>query len=177
MPDSLEPAPSGRARCRACGDKIEKGTLRFGEMLPTAYGEGESAFWFHPACAAHRRPEKFAALLRASETPPLPDREDLLTRADQGIAHPHLPRIAGAERASSGRARCRECKDLIAEGSWRIKLSSFADTGFFDPLGFVHAGCARAYFGAVDLAPWLRHASPGIGDGALAEIAATEPRS
>lgn len=176
MSDRLEPAPSGRARCRACGDKIEKGALRFGEVLPTGYGEGEGAFWFHPSCAAHRRPEKFAALVRTPETPgvsELADRDQLLARADQGISHPRLSRIAGAERASSGRARCRECRELIAEGAWRIKLSSFADSGFFDPLGFVHATCAPAYFGAVDLTPWLRQASPGLGEAELEEIAAS----
>jgi hypothetical protein len=149
MADRLETAASGRAQCRACGVKIAKGDLRFGEELPSAYGEGDvpSVYWFHPACAALRRPEKIALLLRDSEAAAgLPDRAELLARAETGLAHPKLERLAGAERAASGRARCRHCQQPIENGSWRLRLSTFADSGFFEPLGFVHAGCARAYF-------------------------------
>jgi hypothetical protein len=39
--------------------------LRFGEALPSAYGEGESLFWFHLPCAACMRPEKVLAALEA----------------------------------------------------------------------------------------------------------------
>jgi hypothetical protein len=176
----MEPAASGRARCRACGGKIAKGEMRFGEVLPSAYGDGEggSAFWFHPRCAAQRRPEKLGALLRENEAAAaaLPDRDRLLAEADEGVAHPRLPRVGGAERASSGRARCRQCQELIASGSWRILLSSFGENGFFDPLGFIHAGCAPAYFeisaGADTLVARIRQASPELDESALAEIAA-----
>jgi hypothetical protein len=180
-PDRLEPAASGRARCRACGAAIAKGELRFGEVLASGYGEGDatSVFWFHLRCAAHRRPQKLAALLRESpenpETPrpPVPDREQLLAEADQGIAHARLERLAGAERASSGRARCRQCQQPIAEGAWRFRLSSFGDTGFFDPLGFIHAGCAAAYFETdLPLEARLRQASPDVDPQALAELGA-----
>jgi hypothetical protein len=193
MPDKLEIAPSGRARCRGCGAKIDKDSLRFGEVLPRPSGDDEatSVFWFHPRCAAHRRPEKFAQLLRQPaatesagvdpvELPPLPDRDRLLAEADAGIAQPRLARIAGAERASSGRARCRHCQAAIALGDWRIRLSTFADTGFPDPLGFIHAGCAAVYCGStpenpgtVDLATIaarVRQACPDLDAAALADV-------
>ena len=177
MSDRLEAAASGRARCRACGTKIEKGALRFGEELATGYGDQEasSVYWFHPRCAAHRRPEKIAPLLHdGSAAGALADRLTLLAEAELGLAHPRLLRIAGAERAPSGRARCRECKALIADGTWRIRLSSFGENGFFDPLGYIHAACHQAYFGVSDIGDRLRVASPDLDAVALDEILAQE---
>jgi hypothetical protein len=172
--DRLEIAPSGRAGCRACGAKIARGDWRFGEVLPASHGAGEgtASFWFHLRCAALRRPDKLAALLQSADAPPgVPDRDRLLAEAEQGLAAPRLARIAGAERASSGRARCRQCQQLIEAGSWRLRLSSFGETGFFDPLGFVHAGCARAYLQtAAPLAERLRAVAPELDDAALEEI-------
>src|SRR4030095_4948101 len=57
MPHVFEPASSGRAKCRGCGKQIEKETLRFGERIPNPYAEGEATLWFHPLCAAYKRPE------------------------------------------------------------------------------------------------------------------------
>ena len=58
----LEPAASGRAKCRACQRPIAQGELRFGERLPNPYAEGEMTLWFHPACAGFQRPEAVLAL-------------------------------------------------------------------------------------------------------------------
>lgn len=178
MPDRLESAASGRAGCRACGLKIDKGALRFGEELPNAYGENEatSVYWFHPRCAAHRRPEIFARFLRANEAVTLPDREALLAEADQGIAHPRLPRLAGVERARSGRAACRRCKQPIPNGAWRFQLTSFESTGYFEPLGFIHATCAPEYFGVADAAllrERLRVAAASLEAATVDEVIAT----
>lgn len=176
--DRLEPAASGRARCRACESNIEKGSLRFGEELASTYGEGGQAavFWFHPRCAAQRRCEKILPLLREDPAAhSLPDREALMTEAELGVAHPKLARLAGAERASSGRARCRQCQELIPGGAWRLRLSSFGESGFFDALGFIHASCAAAYFETPpSVLPSLRtrlaQSTPNLGDVALEEI-------
>jgi hypothetical protein len=173
MPDRLERAASGRAKCRSCGEKIEKDALRFGEELPSAYGEGEGAsvFWFHPRCAAHRRPEKFLPVAReGGEAVALPDRERLIEEAEQGLAHERLPRIAGAERSASGRAHCRHCKELIPAGAWRLRLSTFGDSGFFDPLGFLHAACAGGYFGVSAVAERVRQASAELDAVALESL-------
>jgi ribosomal protein L37AE/L43A len=176
MSDRLEAAASGRAQCRACGAKIEKGALRFGAELPSAYGDGEasSVYWFHPRCAALRQPERFATLLRQGAAEPvLPDAEALLAEADQGVTYPKLARLAGAEKASSGRARCRQCREPIAGGAWRFKLSNFEQSGFFEPLGFVHTGCALPYFEIPELSllrERVRHTSPDLDPAALEEI-------
>ena len=57
VPHLFEPAASGRSKCRGCGQPIKRGELRFGECLPNLFGEGETTLWFHPLCAAYKRPQ------------------------------------------------------------------------------------------------------------------------
>jgi hypothetical protein len=162
MPHVFESAATGRAKCRGCGQQIERGTLRFGERVPNPYAEGEATFWYHPLCAAYKRPE---ALLEAlPSAPPELTETDALERAARATAaHPRLPRIGGAERSPTGQARCRHCREVIAKASWRIRLVHDED-GRFVPSGFLHLGCQRAYFEGVDIVPALLHFSPDLGD-------------
>ena len=133
-----------------------------------------SVYWFHPRCAAYRQPERFATLVRESEAAAeLPDGRCLLAEADLGITYERLPRLAGAEKASSGRARCRQCRELIAGGVWRVRLTAFEQSGFFEPLGFIHVGCAREYFAIPDLAllgDRIRQACPEMEAATIDEI-------
>ncbi len=119
--------------------------------------------WFHVECAAFKRPEPFLETLPARGEQPIADAERLLAEAQRGIAHRRLPRINGAEQASSGRAECRSCRTPIAKGAWRLALVYYED-GRFAPSGFVHAGCAQEYFETTDLLARVRRFSPGLGD-------------
>jgi hypothetical protein len=171
----IEPAASGRAKCRACDRAIAKGQLRFGERVPNPYGDGEATYWFHLRCAAFKRPEPvLEALADAAE---LDDREALTETARRGIDHPRLVRLAGAQRAASGRARCRHCRETIDKGAWRFALNWWEE-GRFGPMGFIHAACAPAYFeDTEDLLARARHFSPELtdpdGDELAAQLAAT----
>jgi hypothetical protein len=69
MPHVIEPAPTGRAKCRGCNQLIARGEPRFGERLPSPFAEGEMTLWFHPLCAAYRRPESL--LQGLTETSPI----------------------------------------------------------------------------------------------------------
>ena len=124
MPDAIETAKSGRANCRSCGRAVARGELRFGEALPNAYGEGEAMFWFHLLCAAFTRPETFGPALEA-HVEPVPEPERLRQAVAIGLAHPRIQRLVRAERAPSGSAHCRQCKELVSKGSWRIALQVF----------------------------------------------------
>jgi hypothetical protein len=162
MPHVFEPAASGRAKCRGCAQRIEQAAMRFGERVPNAYAEGETTLWYHPLCAAYKRPE---ALLEAlPEAPPdLTDR-DLLERAAQATAaHERLPRIDGAERSPTGQAKCRACREPIAKGSWRIRLA-FYEEGRWAPGGFLHLGCGQTYFESENLVAPLLHFSPELNE-------------
>lgn len=165
MTHVIESAASARAKCRGCDRKIEKGELRFGERQPNAFGEGEMTLWFHLDCAAYKRPEPLLETLDAcptAEAAPVIEEADMLhAAAELGIAHRRLPRVDGAERAPTGRARCRSCRELIAKDEWRIALVFFEEYRF-QPSGFVHAGCAQAYFGTTNLLGRVRHFTPAL---------------
>lgn len=172
MQHVIEPASSGRAKCRGCGERIAAGALRFGERLPNPFADDDAAMthWFHPRCAAFRRPEPLIETLEATSLA-VADRDELLREARLGVAHRRVPRVSTAERASSGRATCRQCREPIAKDAWRISLVFYED-GRFQPAGFVHATCASSYFETTDVMSRVKHFSPALGDAELAEIQA-----
>ena len=157
MPDTIEPAPTARAKCRGCGRTIEKGALRYGEADANPFGEGETFRWFHLDCAALRRPEKFGPALEQATD--VPDRDTLLAFVKSGLDHPRLVRLAGSGRAPSGRAHCRHCRELIEKGELRIALEIWED-GRFTPMGFLHARCGSGYFETRDFFERLQHLTP-----------------
>ena len=140
----FELAPSGRSKCRGCGQAIARGEWRFGERLPNPFAEGEITHWLHPQCAAYKRPEALLAAL-AQAPGELPAREALEGSARGSAASNRLARIDGAERSPSSQARCRHCHELIEKGGWRLRLV-FYEEGTFSPSGFIHVACRKAYF-------------------------------
>ena len=172
MPHVIERAPSGRAKCRGCGGKISAGDTRFGERLPNPFAEdaGEMTHWFHPACAAFKRPEAWLETLTTTSDA-IDGRETLEHEARLGLAHRRLPRVSTTERASSGRATCRSCREPIAKGAWRISLVYYED-GRFAPSGFIHVRCAGPYLETTAIVSRLKHFSPQLTAADLAEIQA-----
>ena len=148
MAHVIEPAATGRSKCRGCGAAIEQGTLRFGERIANVFGGGEATLWFHLQCAAYKRPEALLMVLPNAPTPHI-ETAKLRHDAERSAAHRRLPRIDGADVSPGARARCRHCREAIAKGDWRIPLVIFAE-GAFHARGFVHARCARDYFEAPD---------------------------
>ena len=168
MPHVFETAPTGRARCRGCNQTIQRGDLRFGERLPNPFGEGEMTLWFHPLCAAFKRPEPLLeTIAQAPETPP--DRDRLERVAQGSMAQRRLPRVSGAERAPSGQAKCRSCHEPIERGTWRIRLVFF-EQGRFTSGGFVHLACRTTHFEDHDILDALLHFSPDLDDDARKDL-------
>jgi hypothetical protein len=159
MAHILEPAASGRSKCRGCGQNLQKGELRFGERLPNPFGEGEVTHWFHPMCAAYKRPDALLETLAAAGEGI--DRATLERLARATLAQQRLARIDGAERAPSGQAKCRHCHEPIAKGEWRIRLV-FHEEGTFTPGGYVHLACREPYFGTADIVEQALHFSGAL---------------
>lgn len=158
MPHVFEPATTGRSKCRGCKQPLAKGELRFGESLPNPFGEGEVTHWFHPACAAYKRPD---VVLEALAVGPLADHERLERNARASLAAHRLPRIDGAERAPTGQAKCRQCHEPIGKGGWRVRLVVHEE-GNFAPGGFLHLACRQAYFETSDILEQVLHFSPAL---------------
>lgn len=165
---TIEPATSARAKCRGCARTIAKGELRFGERLPNPFSEGnEMTHWFHLVCAAMKRPDVLLETLDYDEMAGVTDKEaELRATATTGLEHRRLPRINGAERSPSGRARCRHCRETIDRDAWRIGLV-FYEEGQFNPGGFIHASCALPYFETADaetadILPRIANFSPDL---------------
>jgi hypothetical protein len=170
MAHTIEPAATGRSKCRGCGEKIAGGDLRFGESVPNPFAEGDTFHWFHLDCGAYKRPEAFLETLEgraAGEA--LPDQERLTREAKLAVDHPRLARVDGAERASSGKAQCRSCRTPIAKDAWRIRLVFYED-GRFSPAGFLHVPCAAPYFETTEVTPRVRRFSPTLTEDDLREI-------
>ena len=161
MAHVFEPAASGRSRCRGCGQPLAKGELRFGERLPNPFGEGEVTHWFHPACAAYKRPDAILATLPAAGHEV--DRAALERLARATLARERLARIDGAERAASSQAKCRHCHEPIEKGAWRIRLV-FHEEGTFTPGGYLHLACREPYFGTTDIFEQLMHFSAALSE-------------
>jgi hypothetical protein len=170
MPHLIEPASSGRAKCRGCGRPIAKGELRLGERLPNVFGEGEMTLWFHVPCAAYKRPQVFLDTVQDA-TDAIEGRERLETVARRGVAHRRLPRIDGIQRAATGRSRCRHCKEMIEKEAWRIPLVYYEE-GRFEPSGYVHLRCAPAYFETADVVDSIRRFAPDLSAADIADIRA-----
>jgi len=167
MPHVFEVAPSGRSKCRGCSRTIERGALRFGERLPNPFAEGEMTLWFHPLCAAYKRPEPLLEAL--AESVGIPDRDSLETAAHRTTAHRRLPRINGAEISPTSQAKCRHCHDPIERGTWRIRLV-FYEEGMFTAGGFVHIDCRTDYFETADIVDQVVQFSGDLSSDQIADL-------
>jgi hypothetical protein len=170
MPDVIEPAASGRAKCRGCGEKIEKGVLRFGHAVPNPYGESEETkVWFHLACAADRRAENLGPVLAAFPGE-LPERETLERIVRDVLENPKLVPVKRAERSPSNRATCQDCKNKIDKGVLRVVLEREAEVASMATSYFVHAACAKNSIGA-GLFERLRRSKSTLTEDDFAELA------
>ena len=124
--------------------------------------------WFHPLCAAYKRPESLLEAL-GETTESVPDRESLERAALRRVTHRRVPRIDGAERSPSGQARCRSCREPIVRGSWRIRIV-FYDEGRFSPGGYVHLTCRKVYFETDEVLEQVLHFSPALSDAEREEL-------
>jgi hypothetical protein len=168
VPHVIEPAASGRSKCRGCGKPIAKEELRLGERLPNPFADGEMTHWYHLVCAAYKRPETFLETVAATEHD-IDERETLEKEAQRGIDHRRLPRIDGVQRSPSARARCRCCREPIVKDRWRIPLVFFEEDQY-NAAGYVHVSCCSEYFETTDVIDRIKHFQPELSEDEITEL-------
>jgi hypothetical protein len=144
MAHKIEIAPSGRASCRGCRQPIAKGDCRFAEEYRNQFSEegGMSFRYWHLPCAATKLANELAAALAVYDGPVV-DRSAI----EAAIAEHERPTMPYAERAGSGRARCRACDENIAKGELRVAFerSYETPTGPQQMAAYAHARCLPRY--------------------------------
>lgn len=147
MAHTIEVAKSGRATCRSCRSAIGKGELRFGEEMPSQFGDlGDTTFrWHHLKCAAEKLPIELRAALGSFEGE-VPDRaalEATMSEAERNLPPP----FPYADKAPTGRATCQGCGEKIAKDSIRVAFERELDRGAGPTkgAGYLHPACAAAY--------------------------------
>ena len=175
MADLIEEAKSGRATCRTCREKIDKGALRFGHETKNAFDPGgpPSYMWHHLMCGAKRHPLEVTTALAAftGEVPNRAEVEAVLAAAPKsaGVDRPPFPY---AERASTGRSRCLACQEAIDKGTLRIAIERDVDTGMFTAksAGYLHPRCAIEHLKDPELRPKLKLNSRELVDADFIEL-------
>ena len=169
MAETIEVAKTGRSRCRACRENIEKGVLRFGEEQPSAFAEGMQWMWYHHPCAAKAKPVPLRAALEAFEGE-VPDRAALEAAMAEADQSPSV--FPYAERASTGRAKCLHCREPIEKGALRVATEREMDYGGMGRTGagYLHPKCAPAHLEQADLPAVLRQNSRGLSEEDLGEL-------
>lgn len=171
--DRIEEAKSSRSKCRACGAVIEKGELRFGEVIVEGH---DFMQWYHLACAQARVPERLAPVLATNAA----------AIAALASSNDAVGRLISVERAK-GRASCRACAGATLPGSWRVAVRLDPDPANpqFAAKGYIHLACARAFADGAEVAPYLakrtaklpKEDRQSIADVlAAAELVARDPR-
>lgn len=148
----IEISPSGRAACRGCKQKIDKGVLRFAESYVIPGTDQEGKRYFHMKCAAEKGATGFKEALESYEGD-IPDKADLeaaLAKAGSKKGGAGKPsKFPSADRAPTGRAKCIQCSETIEKGSWRVAIEREIDTGTFvtKGAGYLHPACAMEWAG------------------------------
>lgn len=123
-PYIIEAARSARSKCRGCRKKIDKGVPRIGVLVDGFYGPGYS--WNHIKCLAKKdygKVEEAYELLDLDPELKLPSLESLKQEAEKADAKKKEKKLAPyAERAPTGRSKCKHCGEPIEKDAWRVAV-------------------------------------------------------
>ena len=162
----IEKARSSRSKCKTCRRAIQKDKLRLGVLIQGPFGPGY--LWHHLTCAAKRRfgdvEEAYAEGSWEGELdlPSLESLKKLVEETERKKVEKRTPPYA--ERAPTGRSKCKHCGELIEQGAFRVAV--LRNVEFYGqvrsgPIN-VHPGCVPKELRADDCATEA--------DGFLAEL-------
>ncbi len=121
-PYCIEYARSSRSKCKTCRKAIDKGIVRIGVLIEGPFGTGY--LWHHLTCLARRQIESVEEAYGGDYTapgvqrPPIEELRKLAEVAEQ--KRKEKQEAPYVELASTGRSKCAQCGELIAEGAFRV---------------------------------------------------------
>ena len=172
MAHMIEPAKSGRAKCRSCKKAIEKGALRLGEEILDPFGSGGTTHvWHHVECAAEKKPDELKAAL-ATYTDEIPDRAALEKKIEESQKRLPPGTFPYAEKAPSGRSKCMSCSEAIAKDALRVAIEREVDTGSFTTkgAGYLHPMCAAEFVSDDELLDKVKANSRALSEKEIEEL-------
>ncbi len=121
-PFCIENARSSRSKCKTCKKAIDKGIARLGVLIEGPFGTGY--LWHHLTCAARRQIDAVEEAYAGDYTapgvnrPPIEELRKLAEAAEE--KRKEKQEAPYVERASTGRSKCQQCGEPIAEGAFRV---------------------------------------------------------
>lgn len=121
-PYLIEYARSSRSKCKTCKKAIDKGVARIGVLIEGPFGTGY--LWHHLTCLARRQIETVEEAYAGDYTaagvnrPPIEELRKLAEAAEE--KRKEKQEAPYVERASTGRSKCQQCGEPIAEGAFRV---------------------------------------------------------
>ncbi len=157
-PYVIEGARSSRSKCKTCRKKIERGLLRLGILIEGPYGVGY--LWHHLTCAAKRRLDDVEAAYereawKEAKEPPedVPSIEEMRKLNDEAEEkREQRKKMPFAEVDPSGRAKCKQCGEVMEKGSIRVVLGREIEFGsqYRTMPIHVHVACVAGEIEKVD---------------------------
>ena len=147
-PYKIESARSSRSKCKTCKKAIDKGLLRLGVLIEGPFGTGY--IWHHLECAAKKHIDAVEAAYAGGfaaegiELPPMDGLRALAAESEKKKQEKQA--VPFVERASTGRSKCAQCGEPIAQDAFRVALLRTVE--FYGQVRAgpikVHAACVSA---------------------------------
>jgi poly [ADP-ribose] polymerase len=171
MSHVIESAKSSRASCRGCKKTIQKGELRFGLAVPSAFSDEPQLQWYHLLCGAGAKPAELKDTL-AAFSGEVPNRAEVDRAIEEGGKKQKPGKFPYAEHAPSARSRCIVCETPIAKGQLRVAIERQVDTGAFNTVapGYMHPKCAKDSPHGAGLMDALKANSKNLSDADWGEL-------
>lgn len=120
----VEYAKRGTAGCKKCKDKIQKGIVRIGKVVPNPFSEsaGEMKEWYHVKCIFEKLERARATTKKIEDITDLEGWEELQD-ADKEIINKHVSGTKATQNVNFTFLKCFLCRKIVCEHTFIVYLN------------------------------------------------------